>query len=328
MERILTIGNLGGYKIAELDVLLDPISWRLNNIGQTKFSIPISNPKATKDILHIGNRILIQFDNGLPNWGGTIELPREWSENKVICTALSAENILGNHITVSNASFAGMGAGAILHRILPDVANIKIGDVVDGIIAPHEYHWSTVADVIKDLNVDFDIVPTLENGVIIFTVNLYNSKGLNKPKIVLIEGQNVQSARLMEQGPLINNFYVAGKGSDWNNRLISSALDLPSIMQYNTRQASAIYVDIDSQAALDVKAQALVDESRQPHNILELVTIDMAPAYFKDYDIGDTVTVQLYSYGFGGFSGQVHILSREVDTLSGTARLIVQEVLP
>ena len=78
------VGDRSGRVLAELTPEWGPISWRLNDVGQASFRIAASDPKATVHNLRFGNRLYIDFDNGLPPWGGVIWTPQDFERGAML----------------------------------------------------------------------------------------------------------------------------------------------------------------------------------------------------------------------------------------------------
>jgi len=57
----------------------------------------------------------------------------------------------------------------------------------------------------------------------------------------------------------------------------------------------------------------------------QLVTLDAVPARFRDYDVGDTVPLQMHSMGFGGLETNVRIWGRTYAPNLNLCGLVVRE---
>lgn len=335
--RVL-IGDRTGKIVAEVSPALGPVSWRLNNVGRATFVMAKTDPKATADVLCYGNRVLIEFDNGLPSWGGVIDPPRKWSESGIEVTAYSGEYLLGLRQTDYGRYFSGATVGHIFERLIVEAnevwpTGVTVGSAWGG-GDPHspEYHFGNLLDKIRDSvcrrlsTADFEIVPSLASGVITFTAYLYERRGSDKPGVVLLEGHNLAGISLLEQGKIVNSWDLAGSGTTWgDDRLMAHEEDAASISAYGFREGSAVYPDTVLQATLDTTAENLLAESKDPHNILQLSAVDKSPAAFASYDVGDCVRVMLHSYGFGGYDHMVKVQTREYDVAAGTCTLVVRE---
>jgi hypothetical protein len=333
------VGDKAGSQLAELSADIGPISWRLNKVGKVTFSLAVTDPKATQDNLKYGNKLLIQFSNGLPNWGGVIDPPRKWDGSRISVTAYTAAYLFKYRITGKNKTFSGATVGAIFQALINETnadedTGVQIGSIYAGGTGHGpEYHYKNLLDIFqKSLAAgmstsDFDFVPTLVNGKIVFTANFYESKGIDKTNFALVDGANITKLRLIEQGPIVNDWDLAGKGTGWGaERITASDQNIESISSYGLRQGSKVYSDVSIQGTLDDHAANLLDEFETPFNIFEIEAADKKPGKFADYDLGDTITLMAPDYGFGGIKTTVRILARSFDPDSGLCDLVVQEV--
>ena len=336
----LIVGDKSGAVLAELSPDFGAISWRLNKVGKIDFNIAITDPKAIADYLKYGNRVLVKFSNGLPNWGGVIDTPRKWDGSRIACRAYSGAYLFKYRITGKGRYFSGASAGTIFKALIEETnaiesTGVEIGTIWDG-GSSHgpDYHYKNLLDIFqKSLTNrlstgDFDFIPSESGGRMIFIANFYNNKGLDKTNLSLVDGANLTKIKLVEQGPIINSFDTAGEGINWgSDRITSSAIDQVSVDDYGLRQAGKIYADVSVQSTLDTNAENLLDDSKNPYNIFELEAVDEEPAKFADYDLGDTISLVAPDYGFEGTDTTVRILSREYYPDSGFCSLVVQEIL-
>lgn len=336
----LIVGDKSGTQVAELEAEIGPVSWRLNDIGRVQFALSKKDAKATQTNFQYGNRVLVQFDNGLPNWVGVIDTPRDWAVAKVTANAYSGEHILGTRQTDRGRYFSDQTVGEI-YRALIDEANgvadmgITIGSVWEGGAGHYpEYHFKNLLQIVRESlcatlsDYDFDVTGSLVGNKIAMAANLYERKGYERANVVLIEGTNLANVRLIEQGTIINSWDLAGAGDGWSDtsRIYSQAQDVGSISRFGLIQGQAVYNDVSYQATLDEYAKTLLAESRDPYNMLDLEAINQVPARFEDYGVGDSVRVQLHSYGFGGYDHMVRVEAREFNPATGVCRLVVREI--
>jgi len=334
------VGDNAGVLKAELEVGVGPLSWRLNDVGKVQFQISSLDAKATEDNLRFGNRVLVEFDNGLPNWVGMIDTPRTWENGVITCTAYSGEYILGTRQTDRGRYFSDQTVGIIYQALIEDANTVEdtgigIGKVWEGGPGHYpEYHFKNLLAIIRESlcgnlsDYDFDVTGSVTAGKISLSANLYERKGRDRENVVLLEGTNLAGIRYMEQGEIINWWDVAGAGDGWSEtaRIYSQAVDAKSRSRYGLRQGQVIYNDVSYQATLDENAKTLLGITKQPYRMLDLETVDLDPGKFEDYEVGDSVRVQLHSFGFGGYDEMVRVEAREYDPGSGACRLVVREV--
>lgn len=332
------VGNVAGRIIAELTPEIDPISWRLSDVGQVRFSLAKSDPKATADNLRFGNRVLIEFDNGLPNWGGIIDPPRDWSDGRITCVAYSGEYIFGTRMTGKNRTFDSATVGDIFQKLIEEAnavadMGIELGTVqVGGVGYTVDYHFEDLLSIFRKYltdalsDADFYVGALENNGVIVFTANLYDRRGADKLNYALMEGRNIDVAKYSEQGKIVNVWDVAGNGNDWgDDRAVGHAYDASSIGAYGYRQDSAIDNNLSVVEQLDAVAEGALGQSKDPHNMISLQAMNLAPATFGDYDVGDWLRLIAYSVGFSGLDTTVRIIGRAFNPGSGTCELVVRE---
>lgn len=336
------LADKNGRIVAEVEPLVGPVSWRRNNVGKVILTESRRSPKLNEGFWEFGNRVLIQFDNGLPAWGGVIDLPRTWEPDVVPINVYSAEHLLNSRQTVKSRVFTQATVGNILIALLTEAnalsyTGIDIGEVWSGgALYNEEYHFNPLLKVIYDRLVgrlstaDFFITAREEAGYIRFTANLLERRGLDKPGIALLEGHNAVDVRLMEQGTIINSWDVAGAdtrgaGSGWgNSRLTTHSDDAASMSRYGLRESSQIRNDSKDIATLMSETDILLQSSLTPKTSLACGALNVAPATFGDYDLGDTMTAEFPTFAFGGFAGMVQINGREFDPQSGVCKLEVE----
>lgn len=339
MAHNLFVGDASGTVIAELDADIGAVSWRLNDVGSLSFTLAVNNTKATSSNLAFGNRVLIQFDNGLPAWGGMIDPPRDWQGGFVTVNAYSAEYILGTRQTDRGRYFSGASVGEIYEALIGEAnafaaTGITVGDVYKGGVGHYpDYHFDNLLKIVRDSlcgtlsTFDFYIEPGFSAGKITFTAHLYEVRGADKSgEVVLLDGHNAIDPRLTEQGEIVNAWDLAGAGSGWgDDRIYASSNDAASISAYGYRQGSQVFTDVSVQETLDEHAATLLTNYKDPHNMIDLSAVDLAPAAFASYDVGDVVKVSLIRCGFGGFDGSVRVWGREFIPAEGICRLVVRE---
>jgi hypothetical protein len=337
---LFRVADRAGRFIAELEPQVGPMSWRLNGVGQITFSLAASDPKAIEDYLQFGNRVLLQFSNGLPEWGGVIDTPRKWTaDGRIECTAYSGEHLLSYRQTDQGRYFSAATVGKIYQALILEAnavaqTGITVGTVwTGGDGHSPEYHYHNLLEIIQDSltkrlsDADFYVEPGEASGYVTFTAHLYERRGSTLNNVVLMQGQNVAEATLTEQGPIVNGWVVVGEGTGWGaSRPVSTtAPDMTSMSAYGLRENTEIHAGMSLQTSLDATAENLLAESAYPRNILTVSVVNETPARYADYDVGDIVRLMLHSYGFTPYDHLVRVLTREYDPWTGRCTLVVEE---
>jgi len=328
-----------GDALGELEGTVGPVSWRLNRVGKATLAVAKTDPKATATMLHLYNRVLIEFDNGLPDWGGVVIPPRQWTKDWIELTVLDGGERLHYRMTDHGRYFDGTVAGAISQRLIEEANAIaETGIVIDSVWAGgaaryKDYHYDDLLNAIEVLTeqtgYDFAIRPVFEGGTLTWKASWYEERGEDRPNVVLIEGHNCMVAAFEEQGPVINRWAGVGEGATWTEKLKTELADTDSQNLYGLLESAQVFPGVVNLNTLEENVAALLAASKAPSPRLELQAMNVAPAAFAAYDVGDRVRVQLHNYGFlGGRLGYDHamrVLAREFDPGSGLCTLVVEE---
>ncbi|MHA1962654.1 MAG: hypothetical protein ACW99U_20880 [Candidatus Thorarchaeota archaeon] len=332
----VVVADKTGRLIAELKPDLIQVSWRISKVGKAHFTLSSGDSKATRDILRFGNRLLIQFENGLPNWVGVMNPPRAWKFGEIEVTAYSAESLFQYRITNKSRVFTGVTAGTMYRELITEMnrredTGITIGDLwLGGQTLSADFHYEDLLDIFQEhltlAGGEFNVTGDEINGYLVLFANFYERMGKDRTGTALVEGANVKSAVLKEVGPIINSQTTVGKGTDWgDDRLTSTSLSQISIDEFGLRQEVSIYSSETLQSSLDIWADIALLDTLVPYNAYMLDVLDEDPGEFRAYGVGDDVTLSLPNYGFGGTDAVVRVIAREYKPAEGQALLIVQE---
>jgi hypothetical protein len=333
------IADRFGQLLTEVVGDVGPVSWVLNGVGRASLTLSLRDPKCREEYLQIGNRLLLLFDNGLPPWGGVLDLPRTWQSGTVTVSAYGIERLLEFRCTGKNDSFYERPVGHIFQELLrreetQDPMGIRMGEVWQG-GRPHfpRYHYKSLWYVLdyslrRMERCDYRFLPYLENEMLRFQANFYQVAGNDRSaRVALLEGRNIAAdLQLTEQGQVINSHYAVAEGQTWGTeRTVVVGQDTRSIARYGLRETGAVYAGVSAPATLEMHTRNVLRINSEPRRIFNLEVTNDAPGVFGDYDLGDTVRCVLPSYGFGGYDGTLRILAREFDPQTGRCSLVVEE---
>jgi len=324
----ILLGDLDGKVLAELTADVGPVSWQLNKPGKMKLTLPKPIP------FKIGYRILVRFDNGLPDWGGTVELPWTETPGTIEATCLGIENALLYRRTRKNRNFYSAPVGAIFQALILEAQTyqslgINLGHVWNGGGAHSpRYHFKPVLDVLQKSicameACDFALIPKLTGGKITFTGELYFQRGVDKTSSVVLLEDNLSDVVMKWNGSLVNNFAAVGNGSTWGNeRPVSIQEDSASVNEYGLREDSGAYTGVTYSTTLETHAKTILKQRAFPRRKVSFDAANLAPSSFSSYDIGDIVRLSLPSFGY---DAPVRLLAREFDPGTGKCSLVVEE---
>lgn len=295
-----------GAAVAEITPQLESVVWRLNGTGSAQFRLGYHDEACQKLWLQPGCRVLIEFENGLPDWGGVIEFPLKQDTNGVVITAFSADKILdwrriGKSLLVTNQS-----PGAIFQTLLENAneqaqTGISVGTIyAGGTQRTIEYHLQNLGEQVQELlrnsGHDMAVLPVVNAGVLSFVAYWYEMRGEDKSdQILLVENRNCQVGGMDWYGPIYNRITLAGEGSTWEeNRVTVTEENTDSQGDYGYREYAEVQAGVVNESTLTANAKELVAAYCQPRKKLSLAALDHAPALFADYDVGDVVRVQAF----------------------------------
>lgn len=338
------IGDANGRVLAEIRPFIQSVAWRRSRPSKVQIDLARSDAGLVEAYLRFGNRLYLEFDNGLPPWGGVIDDPREWDFDRQIATASSAERLVYRRRTVRTVQFRGSTVGAIFGALIEQaLAYYPAGFMRAGSVwgggGEHSvtYHYHNLGRIFEESLVgrlsaySWDVSPLLETRqtgtCIVFEANLYGP-GRDLVNYALEEPANVTAWRGRERGDITNDWVMVGDNVDgWGDeRLTAVATDAASIAQYGLAQGFEVRQGVVEQSTLDETVVNRLAKTAWPRAELALETANRNPAKFADYRLHDTIPLTLVSYGYGGWSGRVRVLAREFHPDSGVCDLVIEEV--
>jgi hypothetical protein len=336
----LIIYDKTGVHLGEfVDAEFKSASWRLGQTGQALYAFSPQGAKVSRSNLRPGNRALIKFGDGLPNWGGVLDWPIALASGKDIdITFYEADRLLSWRVTGQNEVFSSTATGAIVSALIQNAnaayaTGVYVGDIYSGGTAQsRDYHYIPLLEAIRSMQsesgYDYAVVPVVANGKLVFDLYWYERRGTDRrDEILLAEGKNIGEISVSEQGPVYNRIITIGKGDDWGtDRPVKFANDGDSQSRYGLRVSPRFYLDISDEMTLQAISDALLETAKEPYVRMTLygVTND-EPAPFSTYHVGDIVTLQaLQTYDEFSYDITARILSRQREA-DGTCTLEIEQ---
>lgn len=329
LYALILVGNANGVVIGELAADIESAAWKHNEHGQARLTV--ASPGTAADLLEFGNKLLVYFDNGLPPWAGFLDPPRRWRYGSVDLTSYSGERLLAQRVTGRTRRFAAATPGAIFAALLAEQAKpavVEVGRIdLGGVALAEEYHLEELLEIVQDdltLFGDWNVTGTLENGRIRLRANFYARRGRYLPNCWLLEGHNAAGLEPEEQGPIVNEWLMAGAGNGWEpwSRPYGAARDGASAGRFGLRQAAEVVSGARDQATLDARTAVNVAATAWPYTATPLDALNLPPARFGDYDVGDEINIELYSM-MNGFVGVRRVIGREFRPRDGVCGTVV-----
>jgi hypothetical protein len=324
--------------LAEIQPYVQSVIWRLNGINEAHFTIAANDSKATKLLLGMGNHFYAKFSNGLPDWGGVIDHPMEWSnDGTIVVDARGPQFELENRYTGKNEAYTALSPGEILSGLILNTnamrdTGIRMGTVwTGGGTHTVAFHHQKLYDVIREqccerlADADYEVAPSISGNVITYTLNYVETRGSQKEGVALIEGHNAFGVCYSEQGPITNSWYIIGSGATWGGaRPVGHAQNDDSIATYGLYEGVESYGDISSETMLNAIATNRLGVTDTPRIRVSARVIDKAPAKFSAYSVGDTIRCIMHTKGFDGLDGYVRVTAREYNPNENTCSLVLE----
>lgn len=226
----MLIADFAGRVLTDFQPHINSVAWIENNVSVCKIRIARTDPKLQEIYIRDNNKVYFRFDNGLPDWGGVIRGPVNWTPYWGELTVYSGEHILFQRRCPQYIRFRGARVGAMLTQLVDYVAGIdpagwvKLGKVWGG-GGEHSptYRWDkSVGHAIRDSLVKnlsaggWDVTPKLVEGRsgtrIEFFVNLYERLGSDLVNVALQEGANIAPTSSKTSNDTVNVWYMEGEG--------------------------------------------------------------------------------------------------------------------
>ena len=326
------IADKTGRILAELTPDIQHCSWLLSNYGEASLVFAADDPAVTSGIVAPGRRVLLRFDNGLPPWGGVIDVPvdlngvtstyRAYEAPYLLKWRLTGANLTGT-MNLATLATAAMNAA---NDAEPTGISLRTLGEIDYDLAV-DYHYTPVADVLADIaaRAEFYTVGRLGAGIE-FDMYLGETVGRDRSgQVWLIQGVNMQRPQVVIQGPIVNQVVAAEKDGSWDveaadAREILIQSDTASVYAYGLRQE---LIQTDDNETLSGAATGHLEEFALPYSALATDVLNLAPATFGQYDLGDTISVLLLE-AYGGQETTRRVIGREFRPADGVCTVILK----
>lgn len=324
----LLIGDNDGNVLAEYRPLVESVTWELSAAGACSFVLPTSVVLAAAAGLSPGNRILINFDNGLPAWAGLITGAREFKPNgSAVFKAAGLMEIFKWRMTAVEKVYNHI-VGEIIEDLVEAVSGITAGNIAVGSgEVSVTYHSVKMSDVIKQLlpveDFAMEITGVLSSGVIGGVVNVYQRGSVTIENALLVEGHNLGDASYRSEDVIVNKLRVIGAGTGWTSstRTMTEVSDVASITQYGLREETLFAEEIDSVAALQTLGNSVLARMGTMRQAVMGTASDRTPGTFEQYGVGNMIRVILPDKDVDGY---FELLGREYRPQANACSVVLE----
>lgn len=311
IEYIVQVADRTGRFIGELQPwgTLQQVMWRHDTYGTASMLLSGDVHRRAPHLLERGNRVHIRFTNDtLPSWGGVIDPPVNPSQWSTSVTFYAAEYLAGTRGYDAHQVFVNQSAGDIVQALWTGVSSGELifethnidrtGEPLHKDFSPQMLEQMLEGVLSMDDDLHYYLAPKVEGNRLRFTLHVYRGHRADS-EAVFIRGMNLTEVELMEQGPIYNHITLASSGGDAPTTYVIS--DEASIRRYDRRQHFAVAADTDgnglSSQELGRMAAAMLAHYAAPRKKVAGRAVDVSPARFGRYELGDRVLVELGELG-------------------------------
>jgi hypothetical protein len=335
------------HLLAEVDVPSTPRGWVPNRFGKCEFSMSLSDPKVTDQILHYGNLIFIKHipavdANGnvqgkLPDWVGIILPPRTWDEGVVHVTAYSAEAVLVFRPMQWEDNFTGQ----VLHvfRKCIDRANTLDPNIQfiyghqDNKSSPLMYNfrlsaYDHIVTAVTDAEMYWNVTGEVVNDNLKLYANLLEGQGLETDMVMTSENTKMGSPLLEEQGTPANYIIAYSQANTPQTRITVEVQNPESVKEFGMLAFNRVFDGRTDASTVENAAQALVSAMGKPRKLFSRSVMDVG-ANFTSLRLGNILNIQENRVGFKpgggfGFSARARIMSVDYNDLTDECPLNIE----
>lgn len=342
-----TIGRLSGE--------IGSVVWRIDSHGTVTLRLPPEEAELKSHLLTAGNYVKLEFANGLPAWGGVIDWPRELPRDATVINLYSAEYMLGWDVAGEWAQYVADGIyGRVPHEIVGDVLDkIDIrrrgvettggvwGKAVETITV--DGRWATIQSIFDAVRTEepayhwyFEVMGFPVASSVRFVLRqFYDYRRDRRNDVLLIEGSNFVNVEVIHQGP-VYNYVIAAAGNydpdEPTRRRYIARYGAPPSDQRRTLFLSVPDI-IGGEEAVTVTTKRLAQRARAeyerlstPRTRLRGYALNMAPAAFGSYGLGDLINVVLKRQSTTTVFVPSIIMAMEFDPVRGLMSLVTESL--
>lgn len=312
---VALVGDAQGRLLGELRAELGGASWEYDGPGGA--SLTVGRRGMTEAMLRFGNRVLLHFGNGLPDWVGVLTGAREWSGSGVKVQAAGLRSLLARRVTGAEQRYEAVGVDVIIGDMLALVSGLAV-DVFPGttVGVTGVWNYAQVDEVVeRALLVEdwlMDVRGALTGDVIGGVARVYKRRS-RRSEALIVEGHNLgDGASYREEDFGANVVHVVGAGEGWTaeTRAMTTVMDEVSVAMFGERETTVFVDEIDSVAALEAIGLTTLARLGRTRRAIQAGALDRTPGRFGQYGMGDMARVLGPGLGLG-VDGWFELVGRE-----------------
>lgn len=339
IRYVCYVGDASGRLIGEFAGALESVAWVVDGYGMAAMILSLQAAVAVAGLLEFGNRVLIEFDNGMQPWGGVVDVPRETTRATVRVQLYEAGYLLGWRLTPAVASYMGEQArpaadilGDLVRRSGLDIeVALPAGEPGRPVEVEFGYQkLAAAAETLRGLDplLHWHARAELANRRIRFILDTFRGYAAERAEsAILIQGHNLVGGSVLEQGPIFNQILVAPGDSDLaQGGAVYVATEGGDGQRDDLRQDFVVLTDV-TDAEHPGRAQAHADARlalyARPRLRTRGISLDMAPGRYRDLGIG--ARVQVETAAPVAYAMPLTVIGMEFDPANGTMSLVFDD---
>lgn len=342
---VVRVADSSGRYLGELQTwgALDRVTWATDTYGAASMTLDAAVLREAPGLIDYGNRVLIQFDNGLPAWGGVIDVPRSTSRGQVRIQFYAAEYMFGWMEMGQSEDYTGTASNSapfILrdvlekstaseeYQILFEEGDAAVADRVE--VKLPVQTLESVAKKLTGLDPAFHwrLEPLTEAYHLSYRlVTFQNWRRDATNDVVLLGGVNFVDFETLEQGPIYNVVTVTPSAAEFSRgSRYYTATDPDSIALHGRRRRFLAVRDADDTSddlrLLRQYADAELAKYSTPRLKVRGRWLNIDPARYGRFHLGDRVGVELAELGQKDVRTAV-VYAMEFDSATGTLSVVL-----
>ena len=351
-QYTIYVGDHEGAIIGELQGALDSVAWRVDGYGTAALLLAPETVEDAPALIEFGNRVLIEFDNGLPPWGGVIDPPLEMATGQARLQLYQAAYMLTWRLTPRAASYEALAAAAVIADLVAaaelgiDAGNTLPADEQDEPLSVSFTYETVAAAVGKARELDpalhwyVEARPSTARAVSFRLRMFRDALADHTQQAVLLHGHNLVETTTLNQGPIVNetilaagdadlsvDYAGAGEGSlEGQGGDVNVVRNVASRQRYDLRQEFVTLADVTEDADPGRAYRAAAARSRmmaQPRLRIQGTALNLEPALYRNYGIGSRVMVEMA--GPSPLYKAVTVIGMEFTPGAGTLSLVFDD---
>ncbi len=300
----IRIFNRSGVELASFQASISR-SWAIGREGRASFEYPSRKTDVVNEnVLQFGNYLLVE-NSRLPAWVGIIDTPREWDKDVITVNAYTLERLFKYRIGTPDDKLSG-SAGQIWKKLIDTINSAEktilvAGEAWDGGTSREEtLTANSIENNLKQLQErsgeDYNFRPVILRGKLVVYGDWYKSLGVETP-LTLLEGGNIESATMREDGTIINSVLGYGDGITWTSRQRAIEVNTDSVASYGLRQDGEEYTGVTVLTTVQNNNSEYIRRNSKPRKIFQITALNVGDTF--DYiALGNRVNVKFTNMGF------------------------------